>query len=50
MKRIMDQSPVAGYQLFRYVKRKPDGTTIILPNYYVRHEGKDTCTGTDRLQ
>ncbi|HUE02202.1 MAG TPA: site-specific integrase [Bryobacteraceae bacterium] len=50
MKRIMDQSPVAGYQLFRYAKQKPDGTTIILPNYYVRHEGKDTCTGTDRLK
>lgn len=50
MRRILEESPVTGYQLFRYEKRKPDGTTTILPNYYIRHNGKDTCTGTDRLK
>jgi hypothetical protein len=50
VKRIFEDSPVAGYQLFRYEKRKPDGTTTILPNYYIRHRGKETCTGTDRIK
>lgn len=49
MKRIQADSPVKGYQLFRYEKRKADGTTVVLPNFYIRHLGKDTCTGTDRL-
>ena len=50
MRRILEDSPVKGYQLFRYQKRRADGTTIILPNYYIRYQGKDTCTGTDRLK
>jgi len=49
MKRVMESSPVDGYQLFRFVKLKADGTTSILPKYYFRHGGKDTCTKTDRL-
>jgi hypothetical protein len=49
MKRIMEASPVDGYQLFRYAKVKPDGTTVVLPHYYVRHGGKEISTGTDRL-
>ena len=49
MKRIMEESPVQGYQLFRYEKRKSDGTATILPNFYIRHDGRETCTGTDRL-
>jgi len=49
MKRIMEDSPVKGYQLFRFVKRRPDGVEIVLPKYYVRHRAKDTRTGTDNL-
>jgi hypothetical protein len=36
--------------LYRWEKRKSDGTVVILPNYYIRHDGKDTCTKTDRLK
>lgn len=50
MKRILEDSPVKGYQLFRYEKIKADGTVSILPNFYIRRGGKDTCTGTDRLK
>ncbi|HTX37640.1 MAG TPA: site-specific integrase [Bryobacteraceae bacterium] len=50
MKRILEESPVKGYQLYRWEKRKSDGTVMILPNYYIRHDGKDTCTKTDRLK
>ncbi|HXW14064.1 MAG TPA: site-specific integrase [Terriglobia bacterium] len=50
MKRILEASPVKGYQLFRYLKEKPDGSRVVLPNYYVRHGGTETSTGTDRLQ
>jgi integrase len=49
MKRIMEKSPVVGYQLFRWEKRKVDGSTATLAKYYVRHLGKDICTKTDRL-
>ena len=49
MKRIMEKSPVVGYQLFRWEKQKVDGTTVTLAKYYVRHLGKDICTKTDRL-
>jgi integrase len=49
MKRILEKSPVAGYQLFRWEKRKANGTTTVLAKYYVRHAGKDTSTKTDRL-
>jgi hypothetical protein len=38
------------YQLFRYEGKRADGTPIVHPNYYVRHNSKDTCTGTDQLQ
>ena len=40
MKRILQESPVKGYQLFRYQKQNPDGSLVILPNYYIRHDGK----------
>ena len=50
MKRILSSSPVKGYQLFRFVKKKSDGASVILPNWYIRHGSKTTCTGTDRLQ
>jgi hypothetical protein len=50
VKRIMEESPVDGYQLFRYSKLKADGTAVILPNYYIRHGGRETSTGTDRLK
>jgi len=49
MKRIMEKSPVVGYQLFHWEKRKVDGMTGTLAKYYVRHLGKDVCTKTDRL-
>jgi len=49
MKRVLENSPVKGYQLFRWKKTKADGTDAVLPKYYIRHGGKDTCTGTDRL-
>lgn len=49
VKRILEESPVKGYQLYRWEKRKPDGSVTVLPNFYVRHNGKDTCTKTDRL-
>jgi integrase len=49
MKRIQEKSPVAGYQLFRYARVKPDGELLVSPKYYIRHRGKDVCTETDRL-
>jgi integrase len=49
MKRLMEKSPVVGYQLFRWEKRKADGGTATLAKYYVRHLGKDISTKTDRL-
>jgi hypothetical protein len=50
MKRILSDSPVKGYQLFRFEKKKADGSAVMLPNFYIRHGDKTTCTGTDRLQ
>jgi hypothetical protein len=50
MRRLLEDSPVKGYQLYRWEKRKPDGTAVVLPKYYIRHGGKDTCTGIDRLR
>ena len=49
VKRIQQKGPVKGYRLFRYEKTRPDGTTTILSNYYIRRRGKDISTGTDRL-
>jgi integrase len=49
MKRILEDSPVTGYQLFRFQAKRADGTSVIYPNYYIRHDGKTTCTKTDRL-
>jgi integrase len=49
MKRILEVSPVVGYQLFRFEGKRKDGSPILYPNYYVRYAGKTTCTGTDRL-
>lgn len=49
MKRIMEESPVAGYKLFRFQGRRADGTQVVYPNYYVRHDGRDTCTETSKL-
>ena len=48
-RRILEKSPVVGYQLYRQVGKRPDGTTVVYPNYYIRHAGKDTCTETDKL-
>jgi hypothetical protein len=45
----MEKSPVVGYQLFHWEKRKVDGMTGTLAKYYVKHLGKDICTKTDRL-
>jgi hypothetical protein len=50
VKRIMEESPVDGYQLFRYAKLKPDGTTSIVPSFYIRHGRKEICIKTDRLK
>ena len=49
MKRILEKSPVVGYQLFRYEGKRGDGTAIMYPNYYVRHAGLTVCTGTQKL-
>ena len=49
MKRILEGSPVVGYQLFRFLDKRADGTTVLYPKYYVRHAGKTVCTGTERL-
>jgi len=37
----MEASPVKGYKLFRFEKTKADGTTTILPNYYIRYRDLD---------
>jgi len=50
MKRILEDSPARGYQLFRWQKQKPDGSVVILPNYYIRRGQKSVSTGTDRLK
>jgi integrase len=49
MKRILEESPVTGYQLFRFEGKRSDGTPIVYPKYYIRHGAKTTCTKTDRL-
>jgi hypothetical protein len=49
LKRILEKSPVRGYQLFRWQREQADGSTVTLPNYYIRHDGKSTSTGSDRL-
>jgi hypothetical protein len=49
MKRILSDSPVKEYQLFRFEKKKADGSSDMLPNWYIWHGDKTTCTGTDRL-
>ena len=49
MKRILENSPVVGYQLFRFEGKRADGTRVLYPKYYIRHAGKTVCTGTERL-
>jgi integrase len=51
MKRLMEPSPVKGYQLFRYQGTRADGTSVTYPNYYIRRSatGKTVNTKTDRL-
>jgi len=49
MKRLLENSPVSGYQLFRFENKRADGTSIIYPNFYVRRHGKATCLETDKL-
>ena len=49
MKRILEASPVVGYQLFRYQGKRADGTQVVYPNYYIRHAGRTTCAETSRL-
>ena len=50
MKRILEDSPVVGYQLFRFEGKRADGTRVLYPKYYVRHRGKTFCTGIERLR
>jgi TATA-box binding protein (TBP) (component of TFIID and TFIIIB) len=49
MRRILEDSPVVGYQLFRFEGKRVDGTRVLYPKYYIRHAGKTVCTGTERL-
>lgn len=49
MKRILEKSPVVGYQLFRFQATRADGTTVVYPKYYIRHDGKTTCTKVTKL-
>jgi integrase len=49
MKRILEESPVVGYQLFRFEGKRNDGTAVIYPKFYIRHAGKTTCTGKVKL-
>jgi hypothetical protein len=44
MKRILEVSPVVGYQLFRFEGKRRDGTPVLYPKYYIRHDGKTICT------
>jgi integrase len=49
MKRILEDSPVVGYQLFRFQGKRADGTPVTYPNYYIRHAGKTVCIDTAKL-
>lgn len=51
MKRLLEGSPVKGYQLFRFQGKRKDGTPVIYPNYYIRHSasGKTVSTRTSKL-
>ena len=50
MKRILEDSPVVGYQLFRYQDTRADGTQVVYPNFYVRHAGRTECLKTANLK
>jgi integrase len=51
MKRVMEDSPVKGYQLFRFQGKRADDTPVTYPNYYIRRgsNGKTINTRTDKL-
>jgi integrase len=50
MKRVLETSPVTGYQLFRFEGKRSNGTAIVYPNYYIRQPGGATInTHTDNL-
>jgi len=49
MKRILEESPVVGYQLFRFQGRRADGTPILYPKFYIRHGKKTVCTKKEKL-
>ena len=49
MKRLIEDSPVVGYQLFRYEGKRADGTPVVYPQYYIRHNGIETSTKTEKL-
>lgn len=49
MKRILEESPVTGYQLFRFEGKRADGAPVVYPNYYIRHNGVTTCTKVSKL-
>jgi integrase len=49
MKRILEESPVTGYQLFRFQGKRSDGSPVLYPKYYVRHAGKTVCTKKEKL-
>ena len=50
MKRILEDSPVTGYQLFRFQSKRADGTPVTYPKYYIRHGHKTVCTKTEDLR
>jgi integrase len=49
VKRILEDSPVVGYQLFRFQDTRADGSSVLYPKYYVRHAGKTVRLKTEKL-
>jgi len=35
--------------LFRFQGKRTDGTSVVYPNYYIRHAGRTFCAETSRL-
>jgi hypothetical protein len=49
MRRILEDSPVTGYQLFRFQGKRADGTPVTYAKYYIRHGSKTVCAKTADL-
>jgi integrase len=49
MKRVFSESTVKGYQLFRYQGRRADGSPVVYPVFYIRHNSKEIRAETDIL-